>query len=66
MPCLALVLFVALAAAEAHRPLLSGADDYTSPRRSPDGDRLACVSSAAGRGPQLYVRWMAGQASTPM
>ena len=41
-----------------HRPLLSGADSYSSPRWSPDGSRLAYVSSAEGRGPELYVRWM--------
>ncbi len=41
-----------------HRPLLSGADSYSSPRWSPDGTRLAYVSSAEGRGPELYVRWM--------
>ena len=41
-----------------HRPLLSGADSYSSPRWSPSGDRLAYISSAEGRGPELYVRWM--------
>ncbi len=41
-----------------HRPLLSGTDSYSSPRWSPDGGRLAYVSSAEGRGPELYVRWM--------
>ncbi|MFT4863077.1 MAG: dipeptidyl aminopeptidase/acylaminoacyl peptidase [Pseudohongiellaceae bacterium] len=41
-----------------HRPLLSGTDSYTSPRWSPSGDRIAYISSAEGRGPQLYVRWM--------
>lgn len=41
-----------------HRPLKSGADSYTSPRWSPEGDRLAYVSSAEGRGAELYVRWM--------
>ena len=41
-----------------HRPLLSGTDTYSSPRWSPDGTRLAYVSSAEGRGPELYVRWM--------
>lgn len=41
-----------------HRPLLSGTDSYSSPRWSPDGTRLAYVSSAEGRGPELYVRWM--------
>ena len=42
----------------AHRPLLSGTDSYNSPRWSPDGGRLAYLSSAEGRGPELYVRWM--------
>jgi acylaminoacyl-peptidase len=41
-----------------HRPLLSGADSYTSPAWSPNGDRIAYVSSAEGRGPQIHVRWM--------
>ncbi|MDA0680184.1 MAG: S9 family peptidase [Proteobacteria bacterium] len=41
-----------------HRPLLSGTDSYSSPRWSPGGDRLAYVSSAESRGPELYVRWM--------
>ena len=41
-----------------HRPLLSGTDSYSSPRWSPQGDRLAYVSSAEGRGPELFVRWM--------
>jgi len=41
-----------------HRPLLSGTDSYSSPRWSPGGDRLAYVTSAEGRGPELYVRWM--------
>jgi acylaminoacyl-peptidase len=41
-----------------HRPLLSGTDSYTSPRWSPSGDRIAYISSAQGRGPQLYVRWL--------
>lgn len=43
---------------QGHRPLLSGTDSYSSPRWSPSGDRLAYVSSAEGRGPELYVRWM--------
>jgi len=41
-----------------HLPVVSGADSYTSPRWSPDGSRLAYISSAEGRGPELYVRWM--------
>lgn len=41
-----------------HRPLASAADSYASPRWSPSADRIAYLSSAADRGPQLYVRWM--------
>ncbi|MCG8414065.1 MAG: S9 family peptidase, partial [Pseudomonadales bacterium] len=40
-----------------HRPLLSGTANYSSPRWSPDGTRLAYVSNEE-RGSQLYVRWM--------
>jgi dipeptidyl aminopeptidase/acylaminoacyl peptidase len=40
-----------------HRPLLSGTANYSSPRWSPDGTRLAYLSNEA-RGSQLYVRWM--------
>jgi acylaminoacyl-peptidase len=41
-----------------HRPLLSGTDSYSSPRWSPDGERVAYVASAEGRGTELYVRWL--------
>ena len=41
-----------------HRPVVSGTDSYTSPRWSPDSTRIAYVSSAEGRGPEIYVRWM--------
>ena len=41
-----------------HRPLLSGARSYSSPRWSPSGDRLAYVSKVFGRGAQIHVRWM--------
>ncbi len=41
-----------------HRPLLSGADSYSSPRWSPSGDRLAYVTGAETGKPQIYVRWM--------
>jgi dipeptidyl aminopeptidase/acylaminoacyl peptidase len=43
---------------DGHRPLLSGTDSYSSPRWSAGGDRIAYISSAEGRGPELYVRWM--------
>jgi dipeptidyl aminopeptidase/acylaminoacyl peptidase len=39
-------------------PLASGTGSNTSPRWSPDGKRLAYVSSAEGGQPQLFVRWM--------
>ena len=41
-----------------HRPLLSGPQNYSSPRWSPSGDRLAFVTSAGDRGAQIHVRWM--------
>lgn len=51
-------LWVIDSGGDRHRPLLSGTDSYSSPRWSPSGDRIAYVSSAEGRGPELYVRWM--------
>ena len=41
-----------------HRPLLSEARSFLSPRWSPNGDRLAYVSTVPGRGAQIHVRWM--------
>lgn len=41
-----------------HRPFLSGRDNYTSPRWSPDGARLAYVSDREGNR-QIYVRYLA-------
>src|SRR5262245_25970990 len=40
-----------------HRPLLSDAENFSSPRWSPRGDRLAYVASVEGE-QQLFVRWM--------
>ena len=41
-----------------HRPVLSGPDSYSSPRWSPSGDRLAYITGAETKTPQLYVRWL--------
>jgi len=40
-----------------HRPVLSGKAQYRMPRFSPDGTRMAYVSSIEGK-TQIYVRWM--------
>ena len=40
------------------RPLITGTGNHTSPRWSPDGKRLAYVSTSEGGAPQLFVRWM--------
>ena len=39
-------------------PLITGPGAHFSPRWSPDGKRLAFVSSTGDGPPQLYVRWM--------
>ena len=41
-----------------HRPLRSSTASYSSPRWSPDGQRLAYVARAGRRGAELFVRWM--------
>ena len=41
-----------------HRPVLSGTSSYSNVRWSPDGSRIAYVSTADGRGAELFVRWM--------
>jgi dipeptidyl aminopeptidase/acylaminoacyl peptidase len=50
-------LWVVNADGSNNRPLRSEAKNFSSPRWSPDGARLAYVSAAEGS-PQLYVRWM--------
>lgn len=40
-----------------HRPVLSGRKNFTSPRWSPDGTRLAYLSSVEGD-TQIYVRYL--------
>ncbi|MEL7444560.1 MAG: S9 family peptidase [Pseudomonadota bacterium] len=39
-------------------PLVTGEGSHVSPRWSPEGDRLAYVSTESGGGPELHVRWM--------
>src|SRR5688572_18800816 len=39
-------------------PLAAGSGSHSQPRWSPDGKRLAYVSSTEGASPQLHVRWM--------
>jgi dipeptidyl aminopeptidase/acylaminoacyl peptidase len=39
-------------------PLVAGPGGHSQPRWSPDGRRLAYVSTAEGGAPQLFVRWM--------
>lgn len=42
----------------AHTPLIAGPGSHSQPRWSPDGKRIAYISTADGGGTQLYVRWM--------
>jgi len=46
----------------AQTPLVTGTGSAFAPRWSPDGQRLAFVSTVYGR-PQLYVRWLASGVS---
>ena len=42
-----------------HRPLISGSGNFSSPRWSPSGDRLAYLSNRDGK-TQLFVQWLDG------
>ena len=46
-------------ASGAETPLVAGAGTHVSPRWSPDGGRLAYISTQSGGGAELHVRWMA-------
>lgn len=50
-------------ASGAETPLVTGEGAHFAPRWSPDGTRLAYVSTESGGGPELHVRWMANGAS---
>jgi dipeptidyl aminopeptidase/acylaminoacyl peptidase len=39
-------------------PLVAGTGAHSQPRWSPNGDRLAYISTAEGNAAQLFVRWM--------
>lgn len=39
-----------------NRPLLSGRDNYSSPRWAPDGKKIAYISAVEGSS-QIYLRW---------
>jgi acylaminoacyl-peptidase len=41
-----------------NRPLLSGQEDFSSPRWSPDGTKLLYVASDENGKSQLFLRWM--------
>ena len=47
----------------AQTPLITGEGSHGSPRWSPDGERLAYISTQSGGGPELHVRWMGSGAS---
>jgi dipeptidyl aminopeptidase/acylaminoacyl peptidase len=48
----------------AQTPLITGSGSHSTPRWSPDGKRLAYVSTADEGRPQLFVRWLEAGQST--
>lgn len=50
-------IWIARADGADQRPLLSGQKNFSMPRWSPDGSRVAYISNLEGT-PQLYVRWI--------
>jgi dipeptidyl aminopeptidase/acylaminoacyl peptidase len=51
-------IWIASADGKTNRPFLSGKKSFSSPRWSPNGDRIAYLSNKEGR-TQLYVQWVA-------
>ena len=47
-------------------PLVATAGSHSQPRWSPDGTRVAYISTAEGGGAQMFVRWIgSGQLNRP-
>lgn len=51
-------IWIASSDGKTNRPFLSGKKSFSSPRWSPNGDRIAYLSNKEGR-TQLYVQWLA-------
>ncbi len=58
-------LWIARSDGSDHRPLTAGKYNEGSPAWSPDGKRLAYISSREGS-PQIYVRWMDNGQTSPI
>ncbi len=50
-------LWIVNADGSGHQPLTSGSANHSQPRWSPNGDRIAYISTEGGSA-QLYMRWM--------